>query len=70
VERILIEAGAALVIFALGKRYGARVEEEAVEVALYTFTRAKAALVKVSNTALVDIKNKEARLVERIAKYL
>ena len=69
-ERVAIEFGAAVVVFILGKRYGARVEEEAVELALYAFTRARASLVAATNSALVAIRAKEARLVGRVAKYL
>ena len=69
-ERFVIEVGGAVVVFVLGKRYGASVEKEAVTVALALFARAKAALIEESNSALIKAKAEEERLVALIAKYL
>ena len=56
--------------FAVGTKYGARIEKQTVAVALAAFTKAKAALSRVIFTAQADAKAEALRLEELVKKYL
>jgi hypothetical protein len=60
----------AVVAFGLGKVYGARVQKEAVTVALAAFVRAKAFLAGVIAKAQAEAKAEVARLEAVAQKYL
>jgi len=66
----LFVVGGAVAVFMLGKTYGARVEKEAVTVALAVFTKAKTLLTSVIVKAQAEAAAEVARLEALAAKYL
>jgi hypothetical protein len=67
---ILIYAAVAVALFVAGKRYGARVEKEAVAVALAAFTKAKTLLANVIVKARAEAQAEAERLEVLAKKYL
>ncbi len=66
----LIYAAVAVALFVAGKQYGARVEKEAVAVALATFTKAKSVLAGVITKARAEAQAEAERLEALAKKYL
>lgn len=56
--------------FIVGKQYGARLEKEAVTVALAAFTRAKSLLYSVITRAQVEARLEVERLEQVAKRYL
>jgi len=67
---VYVTAGLIVLSFTVGQRYGARVEEEAVEAAVAVLNRAYRAFKAAAAKALVDVQAKEARIKARVEKFL